>query len=806
MNLWFDVKYAWRLMNKSRGHSILCASVVALSVGLALWAYQLIYSQALKPLGFPSSDRWYSLQIAPDTTTSAVPSIDAFTYQEIVKRNRNADFLGAFRGEAFVISEGGASASLRTAAISPRLLAATAVIPQVGRLFQEDDGRPDAVPTVILNFDTWQNYFAADPKVVGQQTRIDSRPVQIVGVMPRNFYAFQDFEAWVPLQLPNLATAEESNARLTAFIYLKDDNSLEGLTQEMNVAVAEVNREYSEIYKSERHAELIPAYRMFTHSRTQFLAILAVLAIAILLLGCVNISMVFLARLMERSRELALRTALGASRARLMRQGLLETAFIVALGLLLGCGFAALANEWAQGLDEFGARIKATGHSANVPTLRPTDLIIAVLTAAAIWLLSTLIPAWRITKQDPALILAGTGKSAALGSSSRSAKVLVGLQVSISCLVLVICGNMVLAADEEANRPTGLSTEKVLISTYPTVMDARYTDQSARLQYWEQLAASVESKLPGAETALATTVPTRPANTAMALETQEGTADQGTLTLPLTTVSADYFALLGIQLRLGRLFESTDNVDSLKVAIIDEKLAQRYWPNQDVLGKRLQVDPKQNGPWLTIIGVVSSVAGAPYARDPGVVYQPFQQAVPTNFHLLVKLPSVAPKSRVTVRAAAYSVDRDLPLHNLQLLDDFWAALNLNFTAMVGVMTTIALITCILAASGLFGLISRSVAQRTQEVGIRRALGATRWGAISMFLRQGAMYLSVGGFGVVLGILVSNVLSRALANILNNVLVVLIAVLVLMAIVIFVASYLPSRKAVALEPGDALRYD
>ena len=807
INLWFDLKYAWRLLHKSWGYSLMCAGVVALSVGLAVWTYSMAYSQVLKPLGFPDSERWYSVQIGADATATARPRVDAYTYQELLKQNRSADYLGAFVDRGVVLSEGQASTSLRAAAISPRLLAATQVVPRLGRKFEDTDGQPGAVAVAILSFDTWQNYFAADPAIVGKTARIDSEPVQIVGVMPKDFYAFEDFELWLPLQMTNLARPGDSTMTLSPLIVLDKDQNLNTVLNEMKPGIARVNSEYPDLFNSGRYVTLIPALRIFTHAETPLVAIVGFMAAAVLLLGCVNISMVFLARLLERSRELALRTALGAPRSRLLQQCLLETALIVLLGLVAGYGLAAMGVRWTQGLSNFIAQITAAGRLDNVMVLRPVDLVIAVVSATAIWLLSTLIPAWRIARQDAAVVLAGSGKGPSVRGGNKSAGLLVGLQVVISCLVLVICGNMVLAVNKEVGKPTGLNTARVMITTYPTLFDSRFSGAPQRLRYWEDLTAAIESRMPGAEVGFTTAAPTRPAKVAASIETRQGTENRGTLSLPFAEVSDNYFRLLGLRLRSGRLFDSTDNSASLNVAVVDEQMVARYWPDQDALGKRVQLNPSNNGPWLTIVGVVSAVAGRPYrTEDIGIIYRPLRQALPSGFQLLVKLPYTATDSRVALRAAAFAVDRDLPLHNLQMLDDYLAALDLNYRAMIPVLIVVAIITAMLAASGLFGLISRSVAQRTQEVGIRRALGATSWRATSMFLRQGGLYLSVGIVGVGLGIIVANLSSAIITNILDHAILTTLGVFLLMAIVIFTASHLPSRRAVALEPGDALRYE
>ncbi|HXH38609.1 MAG TPA: ABC transporter permease [Thermoanaerobaculia bacterium] len=806
MNLWFDLKYAWRLLMKSKGYSFMCASVVALSLGLAVWTCELIYSQVLKPLPFPKSSAWYSLQIGTKAESTPHPGVDAYTYQELLKRNRSADYLGAFAEQPVVLSEGQASTRLRGVGISPRLLAATQTPPLMGRIFQESDGKSGAAPVAILSYETWQTHFAGDSNVVGKMTRIDSAPVQIIGVMPKDFLAFRDFELWEPLQMPALARPADSTMTLMPFVIAADKKKVVANLNEMKPAIAGVNHDHPELFDSGRHVALIPAHQMYTHSFAPIVMMMSLLAAAVLLIGGMNIGMVFLARLLERSREIALRNALGASRGRLMRLCLLETALIVLLGLVAGWGLAGLGVRWTQGLYEFGSRIKGTGRPPNLLQLRPADLAAALICALAIWLLSTLVPAWRVVRQDAAEVLAGSGKGTSRPAGNRSVALLVGVQVVVSCLVLVVCTNLVLAVKKEVNKPTGLNTAGVIIATNPTVFDARFAQPAERLRYWEELKTSIESRVPGAAVAFTTEVPTEPGSVPAAIETQQGTTNKGAFKLPATIVSEGYFSMLGLNARSGRLFESTDNSTSLNVAVVDEKLAARYWPDQNALGKRVQLNPTENGPWLAVVGVVSAVSAGPYSSDVGIIYQPLRQALPSGFRLLVRPPSTTSDSRSAIRAAAFAVDRDLPLQNLQTVDDYVASLNIATSALVPAVTAVALITALLAASGLFGLISRSVAQRTQEVGIRRALGASPWRATSRFTRQGAVYLCVAIVGVALGVMVMPLLSRAIDNILDHVLLGTFGVVLLIAGVIFFASYLPSRSAVAMEPGDALRYE
>jgi putative ABC transport system permease protein len=805
MNAWFDLKYAWRLMLNSPGHSALCIVVVALSIGLALCTYTLVHAMALKKLPFPDTESWYSVQVAATATATPWPRMDAYTYREMIERTRSVEYLGAFANQSAVLSEGQASTSLRATLISPRLLGATRVAPFLGRLFDVSEGHPHAARVAIISYDTWRTYFAADPDVIGKLARIDAEPVQVIGVLPRGYFAFQDTQVWFPLQLQELATPGSSAVVLSALIRALPGQDPATLLPEMQAVVHDVNRSHPTIFDAGRHVVLVPAHLMETHQNLEIVGTTVFIALSVLLLGTMNISMVFLARLLERSRELALRTALGATRARVLRQCLVETVLVVFIGTLLGYALADLGVKWMQSVDAFGAQVQASGRSANLPEMRTTDFLVAMVFATLVWVLSTVVPAWRVSRQDATQVLAGGSKGTGGPANARSVGLLVGLQVLVSCLVLVVCANLVFAVRNEAQRPTGIDSTRVLFSTYATVFDARYEAPEARLNYWEQLSNAISGRLTNAKVAYTTATPTRPPTVPAVVEGREGTAGQGTFKLRTAAVSDDYFDVLGIELRAGRLFDRTDTTTTLPVAVIDESTARRYWPNEAVIGKRVQLNPDEKGPWLTIIGVVSPVR-RPYDRDSGLVYRSIRQAAPGSFHLVAAVPAAATDSRAALRAAAFTVDRDLPLHNLQWLADYLGALNLNFSAMIPAFTVVTLLTVVLAATGLFGLISRSVARRTQEVGIRRALGSTQWQVFGVFLRQGAVYASIGLAGLALGLIVLNSITASIPNVLVLAAPVTLGVFALMALVVFVASWLPSRRATAMEPGDALRYE
>lgn len=805
--LWFELKYAARLLRKTASNSLLSALVVALSVGLALFVFVMDYAIAFKPLPFENADKWASIQVAQKKSENSRARVDEFTYQEMLKRGGRLDHIGAFGGREAVLSEGEESETLRAAVISPGLLREMKVQPEAGRLFDDSDAQQASVQSAIISHDAWVTYFSSDKSIIGKSVRIDATPVRIIGIMPKGFFAFQDYQLWFPYAPRNLVSPDGNGLELSPFVKLKPGQSIDDVRTEVAGIVASLNKAYPQAYNAEREGDAVPAYRIYSHANMPVIFVSGIIALAVLILGAINIGMIFYARMLERSKELALRSALGASKARLLRQCLIESVVVIAIGFCFGIVFAMIGVDWGQSIREFPARILATGLSMDYPELRAMDVLIAMLAACAIWLGSTLLPAWYVLKQDPAKVIAGSGKGVSTSQKrSRSATILVALQVMISSALLFISLSLVFAIANEASKPKGLLVDGIYVSTEPTAFGASYQTATQKNNYFQQLNAAISSGIPNAQAGFATALPSRPGETAFFVENQ-GMSESGAVPqVPSTEVSDGYFAMLGIKPKSGRLFDSTDTETSTPAAVIDEVIASRYWPNQDPLGKRIRLGADSNARWVTVVGVVSHVAGQPYSGDPGLVYLAIRQTAPSSFYVIAKAPQASSTVPKQIRMAAFSVDRDLPLHNLQRFDEVLEALDIGYASIVPVFSVIVGITILLAASGLFGLISRSVAQRTQEVGIRRALGSTKSTIMRLFMRQSILHLVIAFIGGAIGVAMTSMMTAVIPNALASVVVVVLGVASIMFLVVFSASYFPSRRAVNLEPSEALRYE
>ena len=805
--LLFELKYAARLLRKTASNSLLSALVVALSVGLALFVFVMDYAIAFKPLPFEGSDKWVSIQIAQKQGENSRARVDEYTYQEMLKHSSKLDHIGAFGGREAVLSEGEESETLRAAVISPGLLREMKVKPEAGRLFDESDAQSSSVRSAIISHSAWTTYFSSDNSIIGKSVRIDAEPVRIIGIMPADFFAFQDYELWFPYSPRNMVAPDEAALELSPFVKLKPGQGLDDVRSEVSGIVSNLNKSNAQFYGADRSADAVPAYRIYSHANMPVIFVSGIIALAVLILGGINISMIFYARMLERSRELALRAALGASKARLLRQSLIETVVVIAIGFAFGILFALIGVDWGQSIREFPARILATGLSMDYPELRIADVLIAMLAACAIWLASTLLPAWYVLKQDPAKVIAGSGKGVSTSQKrSRSATVLVALQVMISSALLFISLSLVFAIANEASKPKGLQVKDIYVSTEPTTLGSSYQTATQKNNYFQQLESAISSSIANSQTGFATALPSRPGEMALFVENQGMSESGATPQIPVTEVSDSYFPLLGIKLKSGRLFDATDTETTTPVAVIDEVIASRYWPNQDPVGKRMRLGADTSARWSTVVGVVSHVAGQPYSGDPGLVYLSIRQTSPSAFYAITKVPQASTSIPKQIRMAAFSVDRDVPLHNLQKFDDVLEALDIGYASIVPVFSVIVGITILLAASGLFGLISRSVAQRTQEVGIRRALGSTKSGIMRLFMRQSILHLIIAFVGGAIGVALTSMMTAVIPNALASVVIVVLAVVSIMFLVVFSASYLPSRRAVNLEPSEALRYE
>ena len=813
MTLWFELKYALRLIARKPGHSALCVLVVAMSLGLSLVVFSLIYNTSYKQLDFADSDRWvYATHLELDSGfVNFADSIDPFAFQEIANRVSSFDEFGAMVG--FAQSRFNAenrTTIFNTIQLSPNLLNAIGVTPVLGRSFIESDEISGAENVVLLSNSVWRNYYAADENIIGTQTRLDETPFTIIGVLPDVVPFPIDFDLMVPFRLRNLPEPSTMFRDLTPIGILAEGVSIDAANIEIAAVMAELREDYSDHFRSSEGIILRPLNTLFMETAAILFMAMAITALVILFLACLNIANLLLSRGMERDQEFAIRNAVGSSRGVLVRQSLLESLVICLLGTLSGLVVAFV------GLNSVNDMFQIVGE--QIPTGLPLHwdfrldfavVLSSILFTAGIWIFSGFMPAWMSSKPNIDEILKGGTKGTIDRKKFRFSKALVGFEILSSCFLLVLCGVLVLSIQDLLQTDYGFTTENRMVSDieFPRI---GYGDATSYLSFYEELQRQVESESAIKQMAVASSLPFNSGQTSYAIDSSLPDESDDYPLQYLVSVTDNFFEAVEVEILEGRNFDGSDNAESAPVLIVDETFANNTWPEKSPLGKTIQLNPEQNGELHTVIGVSShtkqvfEIFGLTLTT---AFYVPFSQQPDPNASLIVNTELAENQYLQIMEDAVSTVDATVALYNSRSFDDHMASTTAGLDLIASVFLWVALLTLVLAGTGIFAIISRSVVQRVREAGIRRALGSTDIQVVRMYLRQGFIYLAIGVFfGGGLALLASSAMSTVISQLMTYIPLVFTAVVLGMAILIGLASWLPSRRAVAMEPGEALHHE
>jgi putative ABC transport system permease protein len=811
-----DLRYGVRMLLNRPGFSAVVILVLASGIGATSAIFSVVNSVLLRPLPYPEPDRLMMVFTASerDGRGGGIGTVTGPDFVEWRNQCRVCAQMAAHTGAWPGNLTGGAEPDrVRVARVTGSLFATLGVQPLLGRTFlPEETGRSlfssDSGATgssvVILSYGLWQRRFGADPAVIGKTVRVEGDACAVIGVMPDGFKFPDEAEAWLPVALsPN-----RNNAYLQVVARLQPGMTQAQAQAELATIARGLEQEFPQTNQG-LGVNLVPLQEhVVGNVRSSLLVFLGAVSF-VLLIACANVANLLLARAGTRQKEMAVRAALGASRLRIIRQLLTESLLLAlgggGLGLLLAFEILDLLIAFApQGIP----RLNAIGID---PWVLGFTLLLAVLTG----IIFGLAPALQASRLDLNATLKEGGTRATGGASRhRLRSLLVVAEVSMALVLLIGAGLLLKSFTRLRETKLGFNSDHVLTASV-TLPEATYPTAAQVKAYYQQslahLAASPEAQAVGVVNSLPL------GNTGVGIQgdlTVEGeSAERSGVVASKLAASADYFRALGIPLLKGRAFNDHDRADSPGVLIISETLARRLWPNEDALGKRLNIGfPGET--WREVVGVVGDVKQRELGAAPALaLYQPLAQVADKLRWLVGEMTFVIrtvaePQSFIaSLRSELQSVDKDVPLHNVAVMEQVVAKKVADprfYTLLLGSFSALALI---LAAAGIYSVISYSVTQRTHEIGIRLALGAQAGAILRLVVKQG-MALALAGLAI--GLASALALTRVLSDFLYQVSVTDPATFALdsglLAAVAFLACYLPARRATKVDPMVALRHE
>jgi putative ABC transport system permease protein len=801
-----DLVYCFRMLRKRPSFTIVAVLTLALAIGASTALFSIVNVVVLNP--FPYKDPSSLFFVRESFPKIGVQEQIRLSGPEFIDLTRSGIFerVAAFETVSRNLSGIDEPERVAAAKVSTEFFNILGIEPMLGRTIAPNEQGPSGARVLVISYGLWQRRFGGDKAVLGQKVSLDDEPFTIIGVMPPQF-RLEESQAWFPFPFDFNQSVRDGRA------YLIFARTNPGTTeQQVNAALANLARQNEQDF-----AGTNPEYAgrtLYLQSLNQFyfgqvrraLFILLGAVALVLLIACANIANLLLAKSMSRSHEIAIRNAMGASRARIIRQMLIESAVLGLLGGGLGLLIASWGTKLLFKLIPTGILPSGVEITMNVQVLLFT-LAVSLVTAFIFGLWPAIQGSRTQTRE--ALQLASQRTTAGIGVR-RAQSVLVVAEVALSLVLLVMAGLMIRSFAKLTNIDPGMSTENVM-SMRMNRSPAKSKDGSQNGIFFQQVIDRART-LPGIEAAGVTSHPPFGAPEAWPI-TVETVANAGaqTQSIDTRTVSADYFNTMQIPLVGGQFFSVEDGPQSAPVVIVNQSMVNRYWPNQDPIGKRIKsghADSKN--PWFTVKGVVKDSAQVALDREirPEIYFALGQMAGRYRRMNLVVRTSVDPKSMVgAIQSAVREVDKDQPVYQIRTIAELIGETVGTQRFALFILILFAVLALVLAVSGIYGVISYSVTQRTQEIGIRMALGARATDVLRLVLVQ---FMRLTVVGVVIGIVAAYALTRLMNSLLFGVtptdVTTFVLVPISLALVALVACLIPARRATRVDPLVALRYE
>jgi len=801
--LFQDLRYGARMLLKKPGFTLIAILTLALGIGANTAIFSVVNTVLLRPLSFREPQRLVKIWAANTKNASAPSNISYPNFVDWRDQNQSFEGLAAHFSTDYNLTGAGEPERLSGVRASANLLTVLGVSPVLGRGFLPDEDRPGGNAVAMLSYSLWQRRFGGDPQVIGKTMSLDGNSVTIIGVMPADFNYVRGVDIWRPIALnPN------QTGRLSLFMEavgrLKPGVTLNQAMADMKTVTSRLEEQYPRTNKNWT-VRLVPLQEDLVGSiRTTLLILLGAVSF-VLLIACANVANLLLSRAAARQKEIAIRSALGAGRFRIVRQLLTESALLSLLGGLFGFAIA------------FGGIRAITKFGTGIPRLDEISLDLRVLGFTfAVSILTGLIfglaPALQASRSDLNEALKDSVKGAASGGKHRLRSALVVAEVALALMLLIGAGLLLRSFQRLEQVNLGFNPDNVL--TFDLALPrAKYSDQPQQIAFFEQTLNRLKA-VSGVEDAAVTSALPLSGQGGQILFYAEGRPARGPedyTAANYNIVSPSFFRVLGIPLLRGRDLTEQDRAGAPGVVIVSESMARRFWPQEDALGKRLKLGtlPNSQSPWLEVIGIAADVKqnGLESREGEVTMYTSYWQSPSPLAAFMVRGRSAVAGLTAAMREAVQAVDKDQPLANLRTLEQIVAE---NFAQrrfslwLLGIFAGVALL---LAAVGIYGVMAYSVTQRTREIGVRMALGAGRREVLRLIVGQGVV---LTGAGVVIGLGASFALTRLMQDLLYGVSptdpLTFAALALLLTFVALAACYIPARRATKVDPMVALRYE
>ena len=803
-----DIRYAIRVLATNRAFSAASILLLALGIGANSVIFSVVNAVLLSSLPYPDADR-ILVVFETNMQRQTQEAISAANFLDWRDQNQVFESIAAYREESVSLTGSDRPERVYSLVTTSDLFSVLRVKPILGRVFGRDEEKLGASRVAVISRSLWERRFGSDPNILGQKLAANGEPLAIIGVMPGGFTFPGEADLWIPprhvvpehVLRPSVdMTANRDSQYLNVIARLKPGVTLEQANADMDTVAIRLEELYPDVDEGHRVSLTTIRENAVGKIRPALLVLFGAVGF-VLLIACANVANLLLARGASRQREMAIRTALGASRSRLVRQLLTESVVLAlsggALGILLALwGFNALVAFIPADISPAkGVQIDGTVFGFTI--------VISLLTGLAFGV----VPAWQTTRSEVNEALKDGGRGSSLGRGRNKARsFLIVSEIALSLVLLIGAGLMIKSFIRLAHVKPGFETANIA-TTRLSLPTAQYGTPSSRAMFFQQVITRIQT-IPGVQSAAAISrLPLTPGNSSRSLNLEGRTAPNEGFNADYRVISPDYFRSMGIPLLSGRDVDESDHNRSASVAIVNDTLARRSWPNETALGKRVRIEGDQNR-WMEIVGIVGDAKH--FGLDSQVkpeIYIPYYSDPWPFMTVVVRSKSDLAALSAAIRSEVWAVDKDIPIPDIRTMDQLLSTSvsrpRFNML-LLGIFAAIALV---LSAVGVYGVMSYSVVQRTHEIGIRMALGAAKSDVLRLVVGQGMRLLLIGiGLGLAAALVLTRVLTTMLFGVEPSDPTTFVLISVLLAGVALAACALPARRATRVDPIVALRYE